>query len=109
VDTDGIFFVPPIGVDTKRAGVCVRIGSEFQTAGGITVAMDGRNRKILSYKKKNYALLGYDNKVRIKGSSLVSRSMEQFGRSTSAIASTSTFTGTLTDCTACTCSITMPF
>jgi len=42
--------------------------------------LSGRFRKILSYKKKNYALLEYDNKIRIKGSSLISRSMEQFGR-----------------------------
>jgi DNA polymerase I len=35
---------------------------------------------MLSYKKKNYALLEYDNRIRVKGSALISRSMEQFGR-----------------------------
>jgi DNA polymerase I len=35
---------------------------------------------MLSYKKKNYALLEYDDRIQIKGSSLISRSMEQFGR-----------------------------
>jgi DNA polymerase elongation subunit (family B) len=80
VDTDGIFFVPPVGVDTgEQESVFISVLSS-RLPEGITVAMDGRNRKILSYKKKNYALLGYDNKIRIKGSSLVSRSMEQFGR-----------------------------
>jgi DNA polymerase elongation subunit (family B) len=80
VDTDGIFFVPPVGVDTgDQESVFVSVLSS-KLPEGITVAMDGRYRKILSYKKKNYALLEYDNKVRIKGSSLVSRSMEQFGR-----------------------------
>jgi DNA polymerase elongation subunit (family B) len=80
VDTDGIFFVPPVGVDTgDQESAFVSVLSS-KVPEGITVAMNGRFRKILSYKKKNYALLEYDNKVRIKGSSLVSRSMEQFGR-----------------------------
>ena len=35
---------------------------------------------MLSYKKKNYALLGYDGQLKFKGSSLVSRSSERFGR-----------------------------
>jgi DNA polymerase, archaea type len=35
---------------------------------------------MLSYKKKNYALSGYDGKISIKGSSLISRSIEHFGR-----------------------------
>jgi DNA polymerase elongation subunit (family B) len=80
VDTDGIFFVPPVGVntDTQETGFVADLSAKLPE--GITVAMDGRYRKILSYKKKNYALLGYDDKIRIKGSSLVSRSMEQFGR-----------------------------
>jgi hypothetical protein len=47
---------------------------------GITAVHDGRYRRMLSYKKKNYALLEYDNRIRIKGSSLISRSIEQFGR-----------------------------
>jgi hypothetical protein len=35
---------------------------------------------MLSYKSKNYALLSYDGTLRFKGSSLVSRSSERFGR-----------------------------
>ena len=35
---------------------------------------------MLSYKVKNYALLTYDGRVQCKGSSLVSRAMEPFGR-----------------------------
>jgi len=80
VDTDGIYFVPPQAVKSEA--------EEEQFVGlvasalppGINLAVAGRFRKMLSYKKKNYALLGYDNKVRIKGSSLVSRSLEKFGR-----------------------------
>ncbi len=80
VDTDGIFFVPPVGVDTDVQESAFVADLSAKLPEGITVALSGRYRKILSYKMKNYALLGYDNKIRIKGSSLVSRSMEQFGR-----------------------------
>ena len=80
VDTDGIFFVPPerwTGEALERE--FVQKLSDRMPA-GITVALDGRYRKMLSYKKKNYALLAFDNKIKVKGSSLISRSMEQFGR-----------------------------
>ena len=80
VDTDGIFFVPPVGVDSEAQESAFVSALSSKLPEGITVALSGRYRKILSYKKKNYALLGYDNKIRIRGSSLVSRSMEQFGR-----------------------------
>ena len=80
VDTDGIFFIPPEQVvGEQRESAFVAALSDTMPA-GIAVAFDGRYRKMLSYKKKNYALLGYDNHVKIKGSSLVSRSMEAFGR-----------------------------
>ena len=35
---------------------------------------------MLSYKMKNYALLAYDGTLRSKGSALVSRSTEPFGK-----------------------------
>jgi DNA polymerase elongation subunit (family B) len=35
---------------------------------------------MLSYKMKNYVLVGYDGEMKFKGSSLVSRSSERFGR-----------------------------
>jgi DNA polymerase I len=80
VDTDGIFFVPPERVQGESA----ETGFVETLAGimppGISVALDGRYQKMLSYKKKNYALLGYDQQVKIRGSSLISRSMEPFGR-----------------------------
>ena len=47
---------------------------------GINIGFDGRYRKMISYMKKNYALLGYDNVMLLKGSSLTSRSGEKFGR-----------------------------
>lgn len=80
VDTDGIFFVPPASV-AKADSVQLFI-DELCSAmpPGITVALDGRYTRMLSYKKKNYALLGYDGTLTIKGSSLISRSIERFGR-----------------------------
>lgn len=86
-DTDGVFFVPP---ETDADGRPVRGDAEAERRftealtealpEGIRVGFDGRYRTMLSYKKKNYALLGYDGALKFKGSSLVSRSSERFGR-----------------------------
>jgi DNA polymerase elongation subunit (family B) len=80
VDTDGVFFVPPEGVEEESDQQRFVDDLSRHMPEGITVALDGRYRKMLSYKKKNYALLGYDNRIKTKGSSLTSRSMERFGR-----------------------------
>lgn len=80
VDTDGILFVPPEGV---RGEAPERAFVEALTADmpdGIRVGFDGRYERMLSYKKKNYALQSYDGTITFKGSSLVSRSVERFGR-----------------------------
>ncbi|MEO0741434.1 MAG: DNA polymerase domain-containing protein [Bacteroidota bacterium] len=80
VDTDGVLFIPPDGLrgDTEERAY-VRTLSERMPE-GIRIGFDGRFQKMLSYKKKNYALLGYDGRIKFKGSSLVSRSTECFGR-----------------------------
>ena len=81
VDTDGVYFVPPPHVNTEeeeRATVASVAGTLPK---GISLVLDGRYRRMLSYRMKNYALLGYDNRLIIRGSSLVSRTMERFGRS----------------------------
>lgn len=80
VDTDGVFFVPPpnvAGEDEERRFVS---GITDTLPTGIRVGFDGRFRSMLSLKKKNYALLGYDGSLKFRGSSLVSRSTERFGR-----------------------------
>lgn len=80
VDTDGVFFVPP-GQSTSEnteLGLITEMNAELPP--GITVALAGRYAKMLSYKMKNYALLGYDGKLTFKGSSLISRANERFGR-----------------------------
>jgi DNA polymerase elongation subunit (family B) len=80
VDTDGVFFVPPPAVrgDTAERAFVARLNREMPP--GIRIGFDGRFQKMLSYKSKNYALMTYDGKMKCKGSSLVARSIERFGR-----------------------------
>jgi len=80
VDTDGVLFVPPDGVRGEAAEVDFTVGLTEAMPEGIRVGFDGRFQKMLSYKKKNYALLTYDDELKFKGSSLISRSNEPFGR-----------------------------
>ncbi|HTR82683.1 MAG TPA: DNA polymerase domain-containing protein [Bacteroidota bacterium] len=80
VDTDGLFFIPPDNVvgEASEQQYVARLSDSLPE--GINLGFNGRYKKILSYKKKNYALLGYDDRITVKGSSLISRSMEHFGR-----------------------------
>ena len=80
VDTDGVLFVPPDAVRGEEAerGFVEQLNGEMPQ--GIRIGFDGRFRRMLSYKKKNYALLTYSDTLKFKGSSLVSRSIERFGR-----------------------------
>lgn len=80
VDTDGVLFVPPKTAndeDTERQFV-TRLSASMPP--GIRLGYEGRFQKMLSYKMKNYALLSYDGTLRFKGSALISRSTEPFGR-----------------------------
>jgi len=80
VDTDGIFLVPPPDVVTEeeeRQLVC-EVSSTMPQ--GIRIGFDGRFKKMISYMKKNYLLLDYNEKLKLKGSAFVSRSGEKFGR-----------------------------
>ncbi len=80
VDTDGLYFVPPENSRGEEEEKKFVAGLARSLPSGINLTMDGRYEKMLSYKKKNYALLGYDGKVKIRGSALISRSMERFAR-----------------------------
>jgi len=80
VDTDGVLFVPPGGVRGEAAERAFVDALNAEMPQGIRIGYDGRFRAMLSYKKKNYALLTYDGTLKFKGSSLVSRSIERFGR-----------------------------
>jgi DNA polymerase elongation subunit (family B) len=81
VDTDGIFLVPPSAAQDERS-IDKFIKSISSTLPeGVNLGVEGRFKKIFSYKMKNYALLGNDGSIKLRGSSLISRSMERFGRS----------------------------
>ena len=80
VDTDGILFVPPPHVHDKEDEMRLVRDVSSVMPEGITIGFDGRFKKMISYLKKNYALLDYDGSFKLKGSSLVSRSAEKFGR-----------------------------
>jgi len=80
VDTDGVLFVPPDDVRGEEPEIAFTRSLTDAMPEGITVGFDGRFQKMLSYKKKNYALLSYDGTLKFKGSSLISRSNEAFGR-----------------------------
>lgn len=80
VDTDGVLFVPPPELTDEVSERAFVNSLTEKMPPGIRIGYDGRFRAMLSYKKKNYALLTYDGRLKFKGSSLVSRSIERFGR-----------------------------
>ncbi len=80
IDTDGIYFVPPKGVETadEASALVGRLSQSMPE--GIDVELDGLFPAMFSYKSKNYALLGEDGKMSIKGSALRSRGTEKYIR-----------------------------
>jgi DNA polymerase elongation subunit (family B) len=80
VDTDGIYFIPPNGVGSAEEEESLVRELSQSLPEGLDVEMDGRYRAIFSYKMKNYALLGYDGRMTVKGSGLKSRGMEKYLR-----------------------------
>jgi len=80
VDTDGIFLVPPPDVVTEEEERHLVSEVSSTMPQGIRIGFDGRFKKMISYMKKNYVLLDYNEKLKLKGSAFVSRSGEKFGR-----------------------------
>lgn len=80
VDTDGVLFVPPEDIEGEDAERAFLDGLNEDMPEGIRIGFDGRYERILSYKKKNYALRDHHGSTTMKGSALVSRSIEPFGR-----------------------------
>lgn len=80
IDTDGVYFQPPEGVDGPEAeeAFVAKVGRACPE--GIRLAFDGRYAVMLSLKAKNYVLVSYEGKKSFKGSSLRSRADERFGR-----------------------------
>ena len=80
IDTDGIYFVPPPGVRTDEEVQALIRRLSDSLPPGIEVEMAGKYQAMLSYKKKNYALMDDNGNVTIKGSGLRSRGMEKYLR-----------------------------
>lgn len=77
MDTDGIYFQPPPGVE-DAAAFNTRIQAVLPA--GIEVELDARYEAMFSYKSKNYALLDSSGVVSITGAALKSRGLEPFQR-----------------------------
>ena len=95
VDTDGIYFVPPVeapvsgaakknvadtAATTPEAIEKLQAGLAKELPKGIDVEFDEEFDAMFSYKAKNYALLTKDGGVIIKGGALKSRGLEKFQR-----------------------------
>lgn len=80
IDTDGVYFQPPAGVNGEAEEVRYVESVGERLPHGIRLAHDGRYAAMVSLKIKNYVLVGYDGKKTLKGASLRSRADELFGR-----------------------------
>jgi len=80
VDTDGVYFVPPAGVqgENAEAALVEEVGRVLPA--GINLAYDGRFAGMVALKQKTYFLRTYDGKLIAKGSSLRSRRDEPYLR-----------------------------
>ncbi len=77
VDTDGLYLSPQRTLTEEEERKLVEEVNQTIPE-GINLSFGGRYARMLSYKKKNYALLTYDNKLIIKGSALISKTFENF-------------------------------
>lgn len=80
VDTDGVYFVPPAGIEGEHEArkYVDRVGRGLPD--GIRLAFDGAYDTMISLKIKNYVLVAPDGKRTYKGASLRSRGDEKFGK-----------------------------
>jgi DNA polymerase, archaea type len=80
VDTDGLYFTPPPGIQTPDDEERLLDEVSRKLPAGISLELDGRYPAMFSYKMKNYALLDARGRVILKGSGLKSRGLEPFLR-----------------------------
>lgn len=77
VDTDGVYFSPPDSVTSYDEELAFVREVSRHLPERIVLAHDGRYRRMLSLKIKNYALVDYEGNLSMTGSSLRSRRMER--------------------------------
>jgi DNA polymerase elongation subunit (family B) len=80
VDPEEIYFVPPRDIVGEEAEKNYVTNLNKRLSDIVVISYKDRYRRMLSYKKKNHAFLGYNNKIKVKGSSLIAKSLERFGR-----------------------------
>mgnify|MGYP000215210327 CR=1 FL=1 len=80
IDTDGIYFLPPVGAAGGEELQRFREDFARSLPPGIEVEFDGVYRAMFSYKMKNYALLTEEGELIVKGAALKSRGLEPFQR-----------------------------
>lgn len=80
VDTDGLYFVAPPGVESAEAEEGLLREMAAVLPSGISLELAGRYQAMFSYKMKNYALLDYQGRLGVTGSGLKSRGLERFQR-----------------------------
>lgn len=79
IDTDGIYFSPPAGMEhIDEQEILDRLSAVLPQ--GINVEIDGSYESMFSYKIKNYVLMDHNKRITIKGSGLKSRGLELFQR-----------------------------
>ncbi len=77
-DTDGVIFGTPEGwTEEQERALIAEVSAVLPE--GINIEHDGRWARMYSYMEKNYALLGYDDTLTIKGSSFRSSRNEFYG------------------------------
>lgn len=77
-DTDGVFFAAPLGwSEQQEQALVAEVAAELPE--GLRLEYEGRYRAMLCHEVKNYALLGYDESVIVRGVALRSSRSEPFG------------------------------
>jgi DNA polymerase I len=77
-DTDGVYFaVPETYTEADERRVVEEVGALLPAK--VKLEFDGRYAAMLSHEPKNYALLGYDGKLSLRGVAFHSSRSEPFG------------------------------
>jgi DNA polymerase I len=77
-DTDGVYFSVPAGWDERdERRVVSEVAARLPAL--VHLEFDGRYAAMLSHEPKNYALLGYDGKLTLRGVAFRSSRAEPFG------------------------------
>lgn len=82
-DTDGVLFVAPeeIETDLEAQAEMVKEVERRMSRTYVGIGLDGLYETMLSYRAKNYALVDYNGKPKLKGGAFKNRGLESYFRS----------------------------